>query len=180
LVMPFHILRGVAPPLIAELHAQGRRRHLERVVRAGTTLAAIPSLVVLFVFVVFGSWVMGTVYGPFYRQGAVLLAILGLGRLALVWTGSSGVALLMTGHHRVMMYLTVSTALATVSAGVVAAAQFGAIGIAITTAAGAILQNVIQLLVAKHYVGVWTHAYLGPRPLLSFFRDGSAGGDEAG
>lgn len=172
LVMPFHILRGVAPPLIAELHAQGKRAELERTVRSGATLAAIPSLAVLVVFMVFGSSVLGTVYGPFYGQGAAILAILSLGRLALVWTGSSGLALLMTGHHRPMMYITVTSAVLSVGGGIVAAASFGAVGIAATTAGGAILQNLLQLVMAKRYVDVWTHAYFGPRPLVRFLRRG--------
>ncbi len=170
LVMPFHIFRGVAPPLIAELHAQRRLGELERAVRSGATLAAIPALAVLAVFMLFGSSVMEAVYGPFYGQGASILAILSLGRLALVWTGSSGVALLMTGHHRAMMYITVISAGLSVGSGILAAASYGPVGIAATTTAAAILQNLLQLFLAKRYVGVWTHAYFGPRPLLRFLR----------
>ena len=179
LVMPFHIFRGVAPPLIAELHAQRRLGELERAVRSGATLAAIPSLAVLVVFMLFGSSVMEAVYGPFYGQGASILAILSLGRLALVWTGSSGVALLMTGHHRAMMYITVASAALSVSGGIIAAASYGAVGIAATTTGAAILQNLLQLFLAKRYVGVWTHAYFGPRPLWRFLRRESSSDVEA-
>jgi O-antigen/teichoic acid export membrane protein len=168
--MPFHIFRGVAPPLIAELHAQRRLGELERTVRSGATLAAIPSLAVLVVFMLFGSSVMEAVYGPFYGQGASILAILSLGRLALVWTGSSGVALMMTGHHRAMMYITVVSGVLSVGGGILAAASYGALGIAATTAGAAILQNLLQLFLAKRYVGVWTHAYFGPRPLMRFLK----------
>lgn len=160
--------------MIAELHAQRRMGELERAVRSGATLAAIPSLAVLVVFMLFGSSVMEAVYGPFYVRGASILAILSLGRLALVWTGSSGVALLMTGHHRAMMYLTLFSAALSVGGGIVAAASYGAVGIAATTTGAAIVQNILQLFLAKRFVGVWTHAYFGPRPLLRFLRRGDS------
>jgi O-antigen/teichoic acid export membrane protein len=171
LIVPFQIFQGVAPPLIAELHAQGRRAELERALRAGATLAAIPAFLVLVLFVLFGSPLMGNFYGPFYSQGATILAILSVGRLALVWTGSSGIALLMTGHQRAMMSLTILSGVTSIGAGVLAAAHFGPLGIATTTAGVAIIQNVLQLILAKRFIGVWTHVYLSPRALGRFLSE---------
>jgi O-antigen/teichoic acid export membrane protein len=170
MVMPFRILQGVNPPLIAELHAQGRRQELERALRAGAALAAAPSVLILILFVVAGSPILGRIYGPFYAQGALVLAILSVGRLVAVWTGSCGVALLMTGHHRPMMQLTIVSGLISVTGGIVAAANFGMVAVAITTASAAILQNLLQLLLARRLIGIWTHAYLSPLRVLRYLR----------
>lgn len=166
---PLWILRGVLPPLIAELHAQGKRTELERTLRAGATLAGLPSLLILIVFVVFGRPVMGQLYGSFYRQGALVLAILSVGRLVSVWAGSSGVTLIMTGYQKAMMVLTVVTGLLSVAGGILLASHFGGTGVAAATTTMAIVQNTLQVVLAKRLVGVWTHIQFSPRALREFF-----------
>ena len=78
---PFVVFSGVIPPIIAELHAQRKMRQLERALRAGATLAGLPAFGVLLVFLLFGPWVLGTIFPEPYRAGAPILAMLSLGRL---------------------------------------------------------------------------------------------------
>lgn len=166
---PFMILQGVTPPIVAELHAQGKKQELERSARAVATLAGIPTFLILVVFLLFGKPILGVLYGDFYRQGASVLAVLSLARLVAVWTGSGGVALMMTGHQRAMMYLTVGTGILSMLGGIFAAAQFGSIGVAVATSSAQIVQNLLQLVLAKRLVGVWTHVYVSPRPFIQYF-----------
>jgi O-antigen/teichoic acid export membrane protein len=175
---PFMILQGVAPPIVAELHAQGRKRDLERSMRAVATLAGVPTFLLLTVFLLFGHEVMGLLYGAYFRQGASILAILSVARLVAVWTGSCGVALMMTGHQRAMMYLTIATGICSVTGGVLLAPHFGAIGVAVATSASQIIQNLVQLFLAKRLVGVWTHIYFSPKPFIQFFTRGRGGKTE--
>ena len=86
----FIIVSQVVPPIIAELHARGEKRELENALRSISTLAGIPAILVLVVFLAAGPFVMELVYGPFFRQGATVLAILSCARLVAVCTGSSG------------------------------------------------------------------------------------------
>jgi len=165
---PLWILGGVLPPLISELHAQGKRKTLETTLRAGATLAGLPSLAVLLVYVFFGRSVLGYFFGPFYRQGALVLGILSTARLLSVWAGSCGMTLMMTGHQKTMMYITASTGLLSVTAGILITPHFGAPGLAMATASMVVLQNVLQLLAAHRLVGVWTHVQLSPRALVNF------------
>lgn len=165
---PLWILRGVLPPLIAELHAQGRRVELERTLRAGATLAGLPSLLILLVFVFFGRPVMGVLYGSFYRKGALVLVLLSLGRLVSVWAGSSGVTLIMTGHQKAMMALTVVTGALSVAGEILLAPRFGGPGVATATTTMAVVQNLLQVALAKRLVGVWTHIDLSPANLRAF------------
>jgi O-antigen/teichoic acid export membrane protein len=170
-VTPFLVLQGVVAPLVGEMAAQGRNRDLEKTLRAIATLAEIPAVVALIVFIAFGSSVMGFFYGPFYRQGAIILFILSVGRLAVVWTGSCAIVLMMTGHQRVLMNVTVAFGTMSVLAGVALAWQFGAVGVAFATATAAVLQNVFTMITVKRRVGVWTNAYLSPRPLIDFLKE---------
>jgi O-antigen/teichoic acid export membrane protein len=172
-VTPYRILQGVTPPIIAELYAQGRKRELEQALRVAATLAGIPAALVLVLFVVAGASVMGYVYGPFYRAGATVLAVLTVGRLVAVWTGSCGLALLMTGHQKAMMYITVLSAVISITAGILVAPRFGAVGVAVATATTASIQNLLQLFLAKRLVGVSTQAQLSPRQLVRFFSGGA-------
>ncbi len=166
---PFMILQGVTPPIVAELYVQGKKRQLERSLRAVATLAGIPTFLILTAFLVFGHQVLGVLYPRFYGQAATILAILSLARLVAVWTGSSGVALMMTGHQRAMMYVTIATGVVSVTGGILAAPHFGGIGVAVATSSAQITQNVVQLFLARRLVGVWTQMHLSPRPFIEFF-----------
>ncbi len=165
---PFLIVQGVTPPIVAELHEQGRTHDMERALRGAATIAGLPSFLVLLVFIAFGPWVMSVVYGDFYAQGATALVILSIGRLVAVWTGSCAVVLMMTGYQRVAMTVTVSAGILSVVSGIFAAPRFGLIGVAVTTASAQIVQNLVQLYLAHRLVGVWTHIQLSPGPFMEF------------
>ena len=166
---PLWILRGVLPPMISELHAQGRTRDLEKTLRAGATLAGLPSLIVLAVFLLFGGPVMGIAFGHGYESGATVLGILAVGRMVAVWSGASGVTLLMTGHQKPMMTITLCTGAAAVAGEILVAPHFGAVGVACVTVVAAIVQNFLQLSLVKRYVHVWSQMQFSPRALRWFF-----------
>ena len=170
-VTPYRVLQGVVPPIIAELYAKGRKRELERVLRASATIAGIPAAIALVVFLLFGAGIMGLIYGPFYRQGATILAILSAGRLIAVWTGSCGLALMMTGHQRAMMAITICWGITSITAGLLVAPRFGGVGLAAATAVTASMQNLVQLYVARRKLGISTQAELSPRRLLEFIKE---------
>jgi O-antigen/teichoic acid export membrane protein len=176
---PLIIFSGVIPPLVAELHAQGRTAQLERALRAGATLAGLPALGILAIFLLFGPFVLATVYGELYRDAAPILAVLSIGRVLAVWAGSCGVALMMTGHQRAMMAITLVSGSASVAAGLLAAPRFGAIGVAVTTSSAQVLQNMLQLILVRRRLGIWTTIQFSPRALIGFF-SGRAEAEAAG
>lgn len=155
---PLQIANVVAPPLIAEMYSQGRTEELQRTLRVVAAITGIPAFLLLATFIFFGGPIMGLVFGEFYRAGAVLLALLSLGQMVGVWAGSCGQALMMTGHQNTMMVVTIITGLIMVAGAMWAVQQYGTIGVAAAAAGGLILQNIIQLLVVRRKIGVWTHA----------------------
>lgn len=177
-VTPSRTLQGVVPPIIAELHAQGRNRELEWNMRAAATFTGLPTALALGAFLVGGSWILGLLFGSFYSQAATILVILTAGRVVAVWTGPCGLVLTITGHQRTMMYLTLATSSVSIVAGIAAAARYGAIGVAVATSTTGALQNVLQLVLAQRFVGVSTRALLSPRALVRFIRERDSLGAE--
>lgn len=159
-IVPMQIANMVAPPMIAEMHAQGRTGELQRTLRAVATIAGIPAFLLLVAFVLFGGPIMGIIFGGYYSEAAVLLALLSLGQLLSVWTGPSGQALMMTGHQTVVMAMTVVTGLFTVAGAIWAVQHYGVIGVASVVAGGFVLRSTIMLLVVRERLGIWTHATL--------------------
>jgi O-antigen/teichoic acid export membrane protein len=162
---PFIVVSQVVPPIIAELHAQGRKHDLEHSLREVATLAGMPASIVLLAFALFGAPIMGFVYGGFYRQGATVLAILSTARLYAAITGNSGALLMMTGHQKTMMRITAISAVYGVTMDLLLAPRFGAVGVACATASAQVMQNSLQLVFGKRRLGIWTHAELSFRPL---------------
>ncbi len=170
LATPFLIVSQVVPPIIAELYAQGKRHQLERSVRGVSTVATVPALIMLAVFMVGGAAIMGFVYGPYFSAGATVLVVLSIARVVAVATGSSGTALMMTGYQRTMMNITLFSALVSVVSEIILGRSFGMLGVAAATSAAQILQNLMQLFWARRRLGVWTHAEFSIKPLKTAFK----------
>src|SRR5829696_4869393 len=60
--MPLLIVNLVLPPIVAEMYAQGQTGRLERTLRTFSTLAGVPSLLILIVFMLLGGPILGLVY----------------------------------------------------------------------------------------------------------------------
>lgn len=161
--IPLLVVNAVVPPIIAELHATERLAELEDVLRSATTIAAVPAVVLLAFLALFGGPILGTVFGDFYRQAAPVLVILSLGQLSNVWTGSCGLALIMTGNEKPMMIITTSLSLLAIAGGYLVAQRTGAVGLSAVMAASVLLQNLLKLVAARRLVGIWTHVTFSAR-----------------
>ena len=165
-VMPLLIVNTVVSPLVAETYAQGRTETLQKVLRSTATAAGVPALVVLLGFILFGGPILGIVFGDYYRQGALLLMALGFGQLVMVWMGSSGIVMAMTGHQTLQMVISTFAAAITIAAGFVSVSYFGTLGVAVCTAAGMALQSILEWLGTRYTTGMWTHMSPGSLPQL--------------
>lgn len=164
--LPLIVVNAVVPPLITEMYTQGRIKELGQVLRKTTTIATIPALIVLICFITFGELILNIVYGNYYREGAIVLAILSLGQLVNVWAGPCGITLVMTGHQARLMSITVFCGLLIVTGAMLMVSIYGAIGIASVVTAGMILQNILMLLAVRQKIGVWTHAQFTTLPVI--------------
>jgi O-antigen/teichoic acid export membrane protein len=166
--MPLVVANAVTPPFIAELYAQGRRKHLEHVLRATASIASVPAVIGLVAFVAFAGPILRFVYSGEYHQGADVLALLCLGQLAHVCAGSSGLLLLMTRHQVAgVVILLISTAV-TLAGAFVFARWWGMTGAALGAAVGLIVQSILAAGFGRIVIGVRPYVdvlwLLGARP----------------
>lgn len=163
--VPLTIANAVLPPIIGKLYARGDRAAMERVIRTTTTVAAVPSVVILTLFTVAGGPILTLAFGSYYRDAAVVLALLGLGQLTNVLVGTCGYVLIMTGHQRQLMWAAVVSGSVSIVGGLLTVSSYGAEGVAASMLAGMATQQILMLALAHRRVGVWTHAsprYLSP------------------
>jgi O-antigen/teichoic acid export membrane protein len=170
--MPLLIVNLVLPPIVAEMYAQGQTGRLERTLRTFSTLAGVPSLLVLIVFMLLGGPILGLVYGerlfppgsPEIHQGAIVLVLLSAAKLMAVWAGSCGLVLQFTGHQRSMLQVSLLTSPLFFVVAILAAQRYGPVGVACAAGATTALQNVIMVLQAKRKTGMWTQVMFSLAP----------------
>jgi O-antigen/teichoic acid export membrane protein len=150
------ILNSVISPVIADLFSRQQYARLEQMLRTGTTLAAIPSAVAMIVFYLAGERLLELLYGPYYGHGYMILVVLGVGQLFNVISGPCGMVLLMTGHQRTMMVISVITSLMAIVASAYAAIHNGILGVAAVFSAGLIIQNILMMHFARKHTGINT------------------------
>jgi len=170
-VMPLLVVNLVMPPIVAEMYAQGKTARLERTVRAFSTLAGVPSLLVLVGFMLLGKTILGLLYDePIYqgRTAVWVLLILSAAKLVAVWAGSCGMVLQFTGHQTSMLRVSVLTSPVFFVVAILTTERYGAVGVACAAALMTTIQNVIMVLLAKRKTGMWTHVSFS----LSPFRKG--------
>jgi O-antigen/teichoic acid export membrane protein len=165
--MPLLIVNLVLPPIVAEMYARGHTGRLERTLRTFSTLAGVPSLLVLIVFMLLGGPILGLVYSKpiYYSDTAVLvLLILSAAKLTAVWSGSCGLVLQFTGHQTSMLRVSVLTSPLFFVVAILATQRYGSVGVACAAALTTTLQNVIMVLLAKRKTGMWTHVMFSLSP----------------
>jgi O-antigen/teichoic acid export membrane protein len=166
-VMPLLVVNLVMPPIVAEMYAQGRIARLERTLRAFSTLAGVPSLLVLVGFMLLGKPILGLVYNQdIYHSNTawLVLLILSAAKLVAVWSGSCGLVLQFTGHQVSMLRVSLLTSPLFFVLAIPAAMRYGPVGVAAAAALITSLQNVLMVLLAKRETGMWTHVSFSLSP----------------
>ena len=155
--MPLIMVNAVVPPLVAEMYAQGRREQLERILRGVATLGGIPAALASMACIFLAGPILGLVFGDYFREGAIALALLSIGPLAGVCVGSCGVVLTYSGHQKTMMVIALTTGTATFAGMLAAVGPYGIVGVATVRMVGQVLQNGLMLVMARRRTGMWTH-----------------------
>lgn len=155
--VPLMLMNTILPPFISELYSQGKIKQLENVIRISTTIASLPAILVLLAFVVESDMVLRLVYGDYYRLASTPLVILSIGQLINVWTGSGAMVLMMTGHQKAMMVISVSCGLVLVVGDLLVVRPYGINGVATVSASVTALQALVILSWVKFRIGMWTH-----------------------
>lgn len=133
-----------AKPLIAELHDQGDRVHLQRIYQTATKWSLIVNLPFFLAFILFPTKILA-IFGESFESGALALIIVALANLIDVATGMCGTLLNMTGYTKLKLINTIfSLTLATIL-NMILIPRWGLVGAAITTLAVVTSLNLVRL-----------------------------------
>jgi len=157
-IVPLKLASLTILSTIPELHSQQRLFELQQVLRTSATLAAVVALVILVPLLVIPGSAMSLVFGEPYHQAAPVVAILAFGQLVFALSGTCGLSLMMTGHHRAVLLVNAGIAISLLATAPLAAERFGMTGIAWVASLHNAGRNVLLLIVARRLLGVWTHA----------------------
>jgi O-antigen/teichoic acid export membrane protein len=150
------VINAILPPVIAELYSKMETERLERIVRGTASIGFIICFPVSIVFILWGDYILTLLYGSEFVNGTKVLVYLTIGKFFHVFTGSSGLLLNMSGHHKTMMNITVFVTLISIAGFFIVTRTYGKEGVAIIAATALIVQNLFQVLFAKKLVGIWT------------------------
>lgn len=167
-MVPAAIANFVVPPLVVQMHARGERERLQRLLQTVAGIACVPAALLVGALVLFGDSVTDQVFGSYYRHAGPLVAILAAGKLGNVLTGACGITLVMTGGARANLVVMATNLVMTLALQVLAVHRFGLAGLAVATALGLVMQNLMLLVAARRRAGVWTFA----NPRLALERGG--------
>jgi O-antigen/teichoic acid export membrane protein len=148
-------------PQIAELHAGGRERELQRVLRLGARVSLMFAAPVGVTLVV-GSAVLLGWFGPEFMQGRAALTVLAVGQLVNCFAGSVVVLMTMTGQQRFLAWTLGGMAAANVALNGALIPRYGMFGAAVATTATMVLWNAVLVVRSWTALGYDTTA-LGMR-----------------
>ncbi|MGH6942833.1 MAG: lipopolysaccharide biosynthesis protein [Geminicoccaceae bacterium] len=165
--IPLAVCNAVLAPVIAELHSRNEKDRLQKVIRAAATLGALPSLLVVALFLAFGDRLLGALFTEAYGAGYWVALVLALGQCVNVAFGPSALVLIMTGHQRDVVAASAVVAAAAALAFYLVAEPYGAVGVAVVAASSLALYNVLLSRIARRRLGIATWGMLS---LVAFRR----------
>jgi O-antigen/teichoic acid export membrane protein len=138
----------------AKLYASNELDNLQKIVTYSSfaifAVAAIPSII----FIFFGEFVLGTIFGEEFIIGVLPLVILTIGQLANATFGSVGALLNMTGHEKDAMKGMFYSLGVNLLLGFILIPTFGMIGAATATAISLIVWNAILRYYVKKRLNI--------------------------
>lgn len=146
-------VNSIFAPTISNLYAQGQRALLEQLLQTLTKWIFGLTVPLIGVILFFGPELM-SIFGNEFRAGWIVLAIVAIGQLVNVGTGSVGMMLLMTGHQRQLIQTQITSAISTLALYLLLIPGLGIIGAALGQAIGLIIANVLNLWHVKRKLGM--------------------------
>jgi len=140
-------------PVVSSLYTTGELQRLQRIVTISARVILLGSLPVALSMIIFGRWILLTVFGLEFVSGATALAILSAAQIANAGTGPVGLLLVMTGHERDTASSVGIGAAVNVTLNVLLIPVWGIEGAAMATAISVVTWNILQ--------AVWVYRRLG-------------------
>ena len=155
ILLPLATVNGLISPFIVKCWARRSKRTLQRVLTRTATSAALTALIGYACFLLVGSQAITTIWGESYRPVYQIVAIVGLGQVLHTAGGSAGQLLLLLGHQRFVMRVTLAIGACTIVVGILAMKAAGIYGLAVVYSLGLVVQTLAFALRAGQKLGLF-------------------------
>jgi len=155
IMFPMQILNSLLPPFIANRYGKEKdNKSLQSIIRTVTTVVSVPSTLVTILFVVWGGKILSLVFGEFYGNGHMILAVLSIGYLSNIVFGPAGFLLKMTFHQTDLLKINLVASLLTILPAAYVAKNHTPESVAIVFAASMVLKNIYTFATAYRKTGI--------------------------
>ncbi len=148
------VVNMVIAPQISHQYHDGNMANLQRMVTWSSRAILITSLPVATAFIFFGAPILSVLFGVEYAAGSTALAILCLGQLVNVATGSVGYLLNMTGYEKDTVRVVMVTVFVNIVLNLALIPLFGIEGAASATALSLATRNILLYRQVRKRLGI--------------------------
>ena len=164
--IPLLSFNQLLPPVASDLYADDQMETLNAVYSSATRLIVTTVLPFLAVLGVYGEQLLA-VFGPTYVRGYVPLVVYLGGVFVGSAVGATGWLLMMTDHQYARMLLDWILAVLNVALTYAFTVRFGLIGAALGTSLAIATQNGLQVLLLRHFEGLFPFDRTFLKPLVA-------------
>ena len=164
--VPAMMVQPLMSSTISELFSKGEMVRLESVMRVSASLVFIPVFCVTVLLVGWGGSLLSLIFGEFYSQGALVLAILCIPRLIASILGSNVSLLMMTNHQRIAANIMIIGATVQIVLALFLTRFYGIYGLASAVAVGSLFTFALMYIYVRRTLKIQPCMTLTPWRLL--------------
>ena len=154
LAMPLLIINIVLGPMISRLHSNGELQELQRIAKIAARLALSVTLPVGVIAILYGEWIIQTIFGDSYSDASHALTALVTAQVCNVACGSVGLVLNMSGLEKHAVKFWVLALLVNLMLCMLLIPAYGSSGAAIAIAVSTITWNILLLVFIRKSLGI--------------------------
>ena len=158
---PLLLINAAVPSFIAELHAAGETKRLEKMLRAASALATPFAIAAFGLLFFFGEQVLAF-FDSRFVIGWSSLCLLAAANIVFVGSGSAGLTLRMTNRQGWATVTTIGFGIAYLFAAPVVIAAYGLWGAAVLASLMICARNLIATLLVRRFLGIWCIPAIDP------------------
>jgi O-antigen/teichoic acid export membrane protein len=159
LLFPLLAMINILAPKFAAMHRQGDWEGLKGLARSSSRMLTIFAVPVAVLVAICSEWILA-IFGPEFKDGAMVLTILLIGVAINVATGAVAELLMMSGFEKVVSGGVAISALITLALCLVLIPKYGQVGAAIAVTSGMSIQNLLMVAGVKIRLGFWPVALM--------------------
>ena len=170
-IFPLLIINASFPPLLSRLHTQGKIKDLEKLMRSAASATTLLGLAVLIGTFFGGKYALVLIFGDSFIAAGRILLILACGLFFRFFCGAGNMALMMSGGEKIVMRISICSAVLMVSGATWAGRIWGGEGVACAVAVSSLLQNAFTIAALRKTIGINPLPYARPSEVMALTKE---------